>query len=44
MRMKDIVRRIQCRVVGHEWKLTEFRVTHGQLVCRRCDHAEWQRN
>jgi len=44
MSVKDIGRRMQCRVVGHEWKLAKFRVTHGQVVCRRCDHTEWQRN
>jgi hypothetical protein len=37
-------RRVTCRLVGHEWKVKKFRVTHGQVVCTRCARVEWRRN
>jgi len=33
-----------CRFVGHAWEATDMRVTHGRVVCRRCDAAEWRQN
>jgi hypothetical protein len=38
------VRQAACHVVGHRWEVTELRVTHGQVVCRRCGDAEWRQN
>jgi hypothetical protein len=41
--MIDGVRRVPCYVRGHEWRIDEFRPTHGRVVCSRCGKAEWQR-
>jgi hypothetical protein len=40
---KTRITKLLCRLLGHDWELTDFRVTHGRLECDRCGSAEWRR-